>query len=1554
MTDHAIPSAPSADLPIADLLAELNAAGVLLWAEAGQLRFKAPAGALGAAQRDRLKARRAECLAYLSAAADGIEADPDNRYAPFPLTDLQLAYIVGRRDNYELGGVGCHNYLELALPPLDPARLEQAWHRLILRHDMLRAVIGNDGQQRVLKHVSLPPLRCDDLRGRDEQAFEQAVLANRRAMAFRRYDAECWPLYEMRLSLHDGRAILHYSTDLLIADFASIQLLLAELGEAYRQPESSPAPLGLTFRDVVLAQRARRQHPAAQARLQAHRDYWLQRLAELPGAPELPLAQAASPVPGVEAVRATETAAPSFERHCFDLPPEAWQRFCAVATRQQLTPTSAVMGVFTEVLRRWSRQPDFCINLTLFNRPALHAEIQRIVGDFIAINVLEVRGDSGTTFAERAAALQQRLWQDMAHADFSGIEVLRELSRQRGGNQLIPVVFTSTLGVAGDDLPRNDFMHDAQLHYGITQTPQVWLDCQATERRGGLHVDWDVRCGVFPAGVIAQAFAAFGEAIAALAAGEAAWSAATLVRLPEATRLQRECIHHEKDAPLPRGYLHGGFCQHALAHPERPALLCGARQWRYAELAAWALAIARRLREAGCAAGEPVALFLDKGPAQIAAVLGVLLAEGAYVPIDVGQPRARRDDILADVGARLLLTDRDHLDDDWPAGLHVLSAEVAEKEMAAVDAEALRQAMTRGEQCDTAARLAYVLYTSGTTGRPKGVMLSHQGVLNTIVGFNREFGLHADDRTLGLVNYSFDLSVLDIFCTFNAGAALVLPQGDWRNDPAQWVAAIERHRVTVWNSVPAHLQMLLASLAHGSDLSSLRLGFVSGDWIPVTLPEQVRLRLPGLQLNSLGGPTEISVTCIYHRIGAVPAGARSIPYGSPLSNHRLYVLDERFEPCPDWVPGEMLVGGPGVALGFANDPERTRERFIVHPRSGERLYRTGDICRFRDDGVIEILGRADNQVKIRGHRIELGDVEAALAKLPGVASAVALVRPEPLDLVAAVVAAEPPVAGDDGAAFAAQLRHQLESLLPRYMLPATIAVVAAIPLSRNGKVDRKALAQRCQGGGLPARVVEAPRADDALEQKLAAIWCELLGVAQLARDDDFFIIGGSSLIAVGLLNRLSEEGFGVNIDLIFKHPVFHDMAAALRDAEDEEEAFRRGIDLDALAAHAMRHLDAAAPARTVAADGVTEVFMTGATGYLGIYVLRSLLRHTDYRIHCLLRCRDEENGYFRLRQMADDKGLTLELDRERVRIVPGDLAAERFGLAPDTYAALAMNIDKVLHVAAMISLIAPLSGLYPINVQGSANVIELASTGRRKPIHYMSTIGVHYRLPYGEGEPPIPEATGPDAPWHKPELTYEHTKYMAEQLFQAARARGLQVNIFRSGAITWDSEQARPFINDDAFVKFFRTCLSVQAYPESSILISVTPVNLVADYIRMISSRDIAGQGDNFHLVSRTSLSGAQIYRWFNELGGDFAALDFDSWNRRLNDSFGRGFINRYFKHGIGQGGHHQYRIDNLQAVLHQHGLQVHEVNKDYFVPLLRHFGCGAPLRSEAALCPSL
>jgi len=442
---------------IAKIINELAASGIVLWVDGDELRFKAPVGQFSPQQRDILKVRKQEFIEHLKA-ANTIQEDAASRHEPFPLTDLQLAYVVGRRDNYELGGVGCHNYLELDMPPLDLMRLEQAWHALIMRHDMLRAVISSDGQQHVLRMVDLPAVYCDDVRGMNEAEFENAVLKNRKQLAFRRYDPEHWPLYELRLTLYDDRCVLHYSTDLLIADFASIQLLLAELGQLYHHPETPLAPLSLTFRDVVMFQRKQADFPDAKIRLQAHRNYWMQRLPDMPGAPELPLLPYSK--------HRTENEV-SFQRYSFDLPEQDWRKLSKFAAQWQLTPTSTIMAAFVEVLRLWSRQSDFCITLTLFNRPAIHTQIEKIVGDFIALNILQARADDGENFLERAKTLQSRLWQDMEHSDFSGIEVLRQWSRLQGSNQMIPVVFTSTLGILGHALPKNDFMHDARPRYAI-------------------------------------------------------------------------------------------------------------------------------------------------------------------------------------------------------------------------------------------------------------------------------------------------------------------------------------------------------------------------------------------------------------------------------------------------------------------------------------------------------------------------------------------------------------------------------------------------------------------------------------------------------------------------------------------------------------------------------------------------------------------------------------------------------------------------------------------------------------------------------------------------------------------------------------------------------------------------------------------------------------------------------------------------------------------------------------------------------------------------------
>ncbi|MEV7028295.1 amino acid adenylation domain-containing protein, partial [Kitasatospora sp. NPDC093558] len=314
---------------------------------------------------------------------------------------------------------------------------------------------------------------------------------------------------------------------------------------------------------------------------------------------------------------------------------------------------------------------------------------------------------------------------------------------------------------------------------------------------------------------------------------------------------------------------------------------------------------------------------------------------------------------------------------DWPAGAAVIAVDQLPPVTPAAE--------PTGGDPDTP---AYVIYTSGSTGRPKGVVISHRAAGNTIADINHRFGVTADDRVLGLANLGFDLSVYDIFGPLAVGGSLVYPDPERRTDPSHWAALIAEHGVTVWNSVPALMQMLATYLATEPALTlpTLRLALLSGDWIPITLPDEITARIPGLNVIGLGGATEAAIWSIHHPYNGLEPGWRSIPYGRPLANQGFRVLDGMLRDCPVWAVGELHISGAGLAEGYLGDPDTTAYRFIAHP-DGQRLYRTGDFGRYLPGGEIEFLGREDTQVKIRGHRIELGEIEAALLDHPAVAAA---------------------------------------------------------------------------------------------------------------------------------------------------------------------------------------------------------------------------------------------------------------------------------------------------------------------------------------------------------------------------------------------------------------------------------------------------------------------------------------------------------------------------------------------------------------------------------------
>ena len=1003
-----------------------------------------------------------------------LRPDPGAAGLPFPMTEVQEAYWVGRGQGFELGGVAAHAYLELDCPDLDLPRLEAAVRALVARHDMLRAVVEAEGSLRVLAEV--PPLEIPilDLGGREPSEQLAALEERRSRLSHEVRDATSWPLFSLEATLlGGGRTRLHLGFDALVADAASLILLARELGALYRDPATPLRPLTLGFRDHVLALVEAREGAAWRHSL-AH---WKQRIATLPPAPELPLARQ----PG-------ELAVPRFRRLTGRVEADSWGRLQAQGAATGLTPTSLLLTAFAEVLARWSRSPQFTLALTIFDRPDHHPDLAHLVGDFTNLLLLGVDRSAPGSFRQAAEALQGRLWEDLEHRRVSGVRVLRELARARGpASARLPVVFTAALQDGPDPLEELGL---GESVYSITQTPQVWLDHQVFLQGGALVFQWDAPEGLFPEGLLEAMHRAFGARLEQLAADPEAWTGDQPLPLPPEQLASRQAANATATPRTP-ACLHQPFLEAVARAPDRVAVRTATEAVPYGQLERVSSRVAAWLHGRGLGPGEPVGVALEKGWQQVAVVLGILRAGGAYVPLNPTHPRRRREELEAALDLRWTLQE---LPPDLPE-------------------EGLAEAIP----ADPGA-LAYVIFTSGSTGVPKGVMMEHAAAGETLRDIDRRLGLGPGDAVLGLSSLEFDLSVWDLFGTLGAGATLVLPDPGTARDPGHWAALMERHRVTIWNSVPTLMKMLLEhSRGEGRRMPpDLRAILLSGDWIPTAMAAELRQRYPEALLLALGGATEAAIWSVVHPIDQVDPSWRSIPYGVPLANQGARVLDPAMADRPLHVPGRLYLSGAGLARGYWGDEARTRERFVVDPRTGERLYDTGDMACYRPDGRLEFLGREDHQVKIQGHRVELGEVEAKLCLDPRVAEAVVVARERPgaeKQLVAYVRAA----AG--GPALAPrELEAALGEHLPCHMVPSRFVAVESFPHTAGGKVDRSALPDP------EAAAAPVPEPVDAgVAARLGAIVREVLDLEALAPDADLLALGANSVDVVRLANRIQVE-----------------------------------------------------------------------------------------------------------------------------------------------------------------------------------------------------------------------------------------------------------------------------------------------------------------------------------------------------------------------------------------------------------------------------------------------
>jgi amino acid adenylation domain-containing protein/non-ribosomal peptide synthase protein (TIGR01720 family) len=1068
----------------------------------------------------------------------------NDKYEPFPLSSVQMAYFLGKQDFYELGGFTTHNYIEFETE-IDIDRMNMALNKIIQNQDMLRAVINTDGTQKILKEVAPYEIQITDIRGMSENEQNEMIENERKRCSHAIFDITTYPLFEIKgFLLSDTKKYLFISYDLMILDSASANIFIRNLAYLYQNPKEELHEMEYSYRDFIMNLQKVKQG----SMYDESKKYWNEKLINFPDAPELPQIADPMKVKNGKFVRISE----SLSRFQYN-------RMKEFAKKNKTTPSAVLLTIYGEMLAYYSGQQQFAINLTVFNRYPFHEDIERMLGDFTSTILLDFDMAEVNDFWTKSRLMQKKLADALEYRYYDGIEFTRDVARKYGypkGKAVMPIVFTSLLF---EEDVQNEVDYLGKVKWAIGQTPQVYIDFQVLVENGTLKIQMDWVNELFEETMMQEAFGMFIKMLKDISENGQE-NELTLSDEEESLRLE----YNDTDEIILPATLSGLFREQVERTPHNIAVKCNGRTMTYEELAKRSEQVANYLLENNMENNEAVAVLAERNEYTIVNIMGILKAGGTYVPIDPAYPKERVAYIKENSGYKRMLTANFYSEQglsDYPAS----------KVKAQPEPEAT----------------AYIIYTSGSTGKPKGVAISHESAANTIIDINQKFKVSSEDKIIGLSSMCFDLSVYDIFGALASGAQLVMVQ-DIHNT-SEMVSTVHKEEITIWNSVPQLLQMYLNEASFQKKKvdckQTLRLVMLSGDWIPIALPEQIKQEFNEAEVISLGGATEASIWSIYFPIEKIEPNWKSVPYGMPLANQKIYVLDSRMRDCPVNVRGEIYIGGTGLAQCYVGNSKLTEQSFLLHPKYG-RVYKTGDYGIFHKEGYVEFIGRIDSQVKLRGYRIELGEIESIINEYHGIHEAVVTVQEKSKgakSLVAYVV----PIESID----VENLKNFIGDRVAEYMIPSEIVFLDKLPLTANGKVDRKRLPAVERKHNRDKQI--QPRTDT--EKKLAKIWKQVLGTDSVSLEDEFFEVGGDSLKAMNLVSRIRSE---LNINQI-------QLVDILRNATISKMA--KILDLKGTAANCKLLRKGSSPDKNI-------FFIHGGNGNSNAYEF--LISHIDSAYNC--------------------------------------------------------------------------------------------------------------------------------------------------------------------------------------------------------------------------------------------------------------------------------------------------------------------------------------------------
>jgi amino acid adenylation domain-containing protein len=1005
--------------------------------------------------------------------------------------------------------------------PLNLRALRNSLNRILARHESLRTWFMTEAGtpvQMITPSLEVD-LRVSSVMSVPERVRETEARRLIRAEATSPFDLSTGPLIRVLLvKIGENDHVLAINTHHITSDRWSLGILREELVQFYEQEIEGEItelpPLPVQYADYAAWQRQLLSGEALAEQLR----YWKQNLAGAPASLDLPTDR---PRPAEQSYRGAGRS--------LEMPQDLTQKLLALGRREGTTLFMTLLASLDILLSRYSGQDDVVVGSPIAGRS--RPEIDKVIGFFLNTLVLRTKVVETENFRQLLAEVRETAMGAYAHQDVPFEKLVEELKPERdlSRNPLFQVMFT-----AQNAASMKATMGGLEISGmpGSSTTSKFDLTVAASERESGLWVGFEYATDLFDAETIEQMQQHWLTLLQAIVANpDCPIGELPLLSAPEQDKIVHQWNATERefarDICVP-----ALVARHATGTPDAIALEMGAEKLTYAELNARAERLAQHLRTKGLLPEALVGIYLERSIDMVVALLGVLKAGGAYVPLDPAYPADRIQFIAEDAQIGFLITQSELANKVPTTGAAVIDIRRA---LESSDDSPAQLPQPRPEH------LAYVLYTSGSTGKPKGVQITHANLVNFLLSMQREPGFASSDTLLAVTTLSFDIAGLEIYLPLVSGGRVVLASREDASDARALQYLLELHHPTVMQATPATWRMLIESGWDGAPGLKVLCG---GEALPADLATQLIPRCG--ELWNMYGPTETTIWSSVHRVRDVSG---TTPIGRPIDNTTFYILDSRQRPVPIGVAGELYIGGDGVARGYFKRPELTAERFISDPFSnkpGARMYRTGDLVRYSREGVVQYLGRTDFQVKVRGFRIELGEIESQLAKHPAVQQAVVAARedvPGDKRLVAYVVTKP------NEHLTIAECRTYLKQSLPDYMVPSAVVELGALPLTPNGKVDRKALPRPSIATGEAAGPVMAPR--DVVEEKLLAIWRRVLKNSTTGVTDNFFDLGGHSLMAAQLVAEIENSlGRRVPMAVLFRGATVAEMAEVLRDGND--------------------------------------------------------------------------------------------------------------------------------------------------------------------------------------------------------------------------------------------------------------------------------------------------------------------------------------------------------------------------------------------------------------------